>query len=259
MGSRLPDLVARYEDRIFLIPRGDLMYLTVFLDDEYERSACDLLRSWLRPGDRVVDVGANHGWFSLLMTAAVGPGGVVVASEPMPQMLEALRRNLDLNTALDVRVLPIALGAQAGELELHLFAGLPHGHASVSTLGRSDYVTTIVPVERIDTALHDLAPVFIKLDVEGAEFDVLRGADVLLTGPRPPSWLIEVNYETSHAMGYSPADLHSYLIAAHDYTLYRVVDGGLMLEKHLRDAPHGSSWLFVSAHDRGRLASVRVV
>ena len=235
------------------------MYVAVFLDDEYERSACDLLRAWLRPGDKVVDVGANHGWFSLLMAAIVGPQGVVVACEPMPQMLDALRHNLTLNAALDVRVLPIALGAEPGESTLHLFAGLPHGHVSVSTLGRSDYATTVVPVERIDTAVLDLQPVLIKVDVEGAELEVLRGADALLRGRRPPSWLIEVNYETSSAMGYAPIELYDYVVAAHDYSLYRVVDGGLLVERDPEDAPQGSTWLFVSTHDQERLGGARVI
>jgi FkbM family methyltransferase len=259
LASRLPSMLATYEDRAFLISAGDTMYSTVFFDDEYDRMCCDLLRVWLRPGDCVVDVGANHGWFSLLMAAVVGPAGVVIASEPMPEMLRALRANLSINSRLRVRVMPLAFGAEAGELELHMFAGLPHGHASVSTLGRTDYVATSAPVQLFDAALADEEPRFVKLDVEGAELDVLRGASSALAGPRPPSWLIEVNYETSLAMGYRPADLHRYLTALHDYELYRVVSGGLIAERRPEDAPQGCSWLFVSRVDRDRLARVSII
>jgi len=259
LGRRLPGLLAQYEERSFLVPPGDTMYSAVFLDGEYEASCCDLLRAWLRPGDCVVDIGANHGWFSLLMAAVVGPAGVVVASEPMPEMLRALRHNLELNGELDVRLLPVAFGAETGEVELHMFAGLPHGHTSVSSLGRSDYVVTTAPVQRFDDALAGEQPLFVKLDVEGAELDVLRGAEAVLAGPRPPSWLIEVNYETSRAMGYRPQDLHSHLVALHDYELYRVVEGGLAAERRPENAPQGSSWLFVSTPDRERLRHVRIV
>ena len=259
VGRRLPALLASYEDRVFAIPARDTMYSAVFLDDEYEAICCDLMRAWLRPGDCAVDVGANHGWFSLLMAAAVGPDGVVVASEPMPAMLLALRRNLDLNPAIEVRVLPTAMGARAGELELHQFAGLPHGHASVSTLGRSDYVTVVAAMQRLDVALNGLQPRFVKLDVEGAELDVLRGSQAFLDGPHPPSWLIEVNYETSRAMGYAPGELHRHLTAIHDYDVYRVVRGGLMAERSIGAAPQGSAWLFVSAADRERLGRVRIL
>ena len=94
LARRLPALLAHYDDRVFQMMPGDAMYASVFLDDEYEAVCCDLMRRWLRPGDCVVDIGANHGWFSLLMSAAVGTDGVVVACEPMPEMLQALRRNL---------------------------------------------------------------------------------------------------------------------------------------------------------------------
>jgi len=236
------------------------MYASVFFDGAYEPASSTFVRAWLRKGDCVIDIGANHGWYSLLMAAAVGDEGTVIACEPMPSMVYAWRRNFARNPHLRADLAITALGGQPGVTKLHQFVGLPHGHASVTTLGRSDYESTQVTVERLDDLLrHRPRPHFIKLDVEGSELAVLKGATRLLAGPRAPSWLVEVNYETSRAMGYSPLDLYAYLSGAHAYEVYRVVDGGLVPELCVRDAPHGTSWLFVSKHDRERVRAISIL
>lgn len=252
--SRLPHLVAHYPNHDFLIPSGDTMYSAVFLRGEYEPGCSNLLRRWLRRGDCAIDIGANHGWYSLLMAAAVGSEGAVVAIEPMPSMASAWRRNFALNPHLTADLREIALGDRTGTVEIHQFDGLPHGHASVATLGREDFQATQTPIDRLDAVLgRDVSPDFIKLDVEGSELAVLKGSEQLITGSRPPSWLIEVNHNTSHAMGYTPLSVCELLMEAHTYDLFRVTDSKVVPERRPVDAPHGSSWLFVSQHDRERL------
>lgn len=255
--TRLPDLAAHYDDRVFLIPQNDPMYAAVFFDGAYEPHCSDFLRAWLRRGDHAIDIGANHGWYSLLMASAVGATGTVLACEPMPDMVSAWRRNLARNQHLDATLATTALGELPGVLELHHFAGLPHGHTSISDLGRSDFVRVCVEVRRLDDVLVDhAAPTFVKLDVEGSELAVLKGASGILGGPRPPTWLVEVNYTTAGALGYSPADLYSFVTQFHNYAVYRISENGLLPEPRVEDAPHASSWVFVSEHDRDRLTAL---
>ncbi|HEY7003498.1 MAG TPA: FkbM family methyltransferase [Gaiellaceae bacterium] len=210
------------------------------------------MRALLRPGDFVVDVGANLGWFTLLMAAAVEPGGEVWAVEPMPPILPALRRNLALNESLDVRPFEVALGAGTGVAEIHVFSGLPHGHASTSTLDRSDYTAHEVELTTLDLLLDGRVPAFVKLDVEGSELAVLRGSAATCAAECPPIWMIEVNYETSAAFGFRPADLLAFL---GDAIVFRIGESGLVRELDPEAAPNGVNWIVVpSCHeDRFRL------
>lgn len=72
----------------------------------------------LKPGDVFVDVGANIGYFSLLASKLVGPGGRVVAIEASPEVFDLLRRNLELNKAHNVRAVNVAISDREGSLQL---------------------------------------------------------------------------------------------------------------------------------------------
>ena len=254
--SKLPDLVAQYEEHSFFIPERDPMYASVFFDGAYERDCSRFLKHWLHAGDHAVDVGANHGWYSLLMASAVGERGSVLACEPMPDMVAAWKSNIARNPHLRATLVAKAVGESARVLRLHEFTGLPHGHTSASDLGRSDFTETQVAMTRLDDLVAGRPdPTFVKLDVEGSELAVLKGASDLLGGPRPPSWLVEVNYTTSGALGYSPANLYEHVVRFHPYEVYRIMPEGLAVESTLARAPHASSWLFVSQHDSDRVAS----
>jgi hypothetical protein len=90
---------------------------------------------------------------------------------------------------------------------------------------------------------------FVKVDVEGAEMAVLRGAEQLLRRPSPPIWLIEMNISTSQNFGYSPCDLLRYLESFGDYRFARVVAGWgeTLIMKSVADYFHGDNVLCVPA------------
>jgi FkbM family methyltransferase len=252
--ERVPELVARYPDgRVFHAPAGDRMYAQVYILGEYEPEVSDAMRRLLRPGDLAVDVGANHGWYSVLMGAAVGPSGRVWAVEPLPPLLAELRRNVDLNDSLPIEVKEIALGAEDGELEVHLFEGLPHGHASASTLGRDDYESFKAPMKTLDGIAGDERPALIKIDVEGGEREVLRGAQQVLGRDDAPILMLEVNHETSAAFGYEPHELIDLLPDGPGYSVLRAEHGGLEPDPDPRSAPHGAMWVCVPAARRDRV------
>jgi len=248
IGGRLPALIASYEDgRRFRVPARDALYAQVFIDGAYEPAETAVAMELLSPGDFAIDVGANVGWFSLAMASSVGAKGQVWAIEPVPPLLRQLHSNLELNPTLPVDVLPFALGRADGQATLHLFAGLVNAHASMSRLGRDDYVEFSAEVKALDGLLGQTScrPVLIKLDVEGAEFAVIEGAS-LAVSDSPAIWMIEVNFQTSAAFGYHPADLLQPLRAAGVYAFYRVVEGGrLQAESDPGGAPHGTTWLCV--------------
>lgn len=247
-------MVATFPDgRRFAVDAGDLMYEQVYRLGEYEPVVTRTMRALLREGDTTIDVGANHGWYSLVMAHAVGRRGTVHAIEPLPVMTEALLANFDRNPSLEVHLHPVAVGAQDGELELHVFPDLPHGHASAATLGRRSYDIHRAPLRRLDSLLKGVRPDLIKVDVEGFEPEVLAGAQGLIVTGGEPMWLIEVNYETAAGFDRHPAAALDVLDKS-AYALYRVEEEGLVPDELPGEAPHGATWLCVPAAHSDRAA-----
>jgi hypothetical protein len=113
----------------------------------------------------------------------------------------------------------------------------------VSTLDRTDYSTHEVERRTLDEILAGRVPAFVKVDVEGSELAVLRGSTATLAAECPPIWMIEVNYETSAALGFRPLDLLAVLRDAAQ--VFRITEAGLVPEEQPEAAPNGSNWVVV--------------
>jgi FkbM family methyltransferase len=248
-------MVAAFADgRRFGMEACDVSYEQVYRLGEYEPAVTRVVRRVLRAGDVAVDVGANLGWYSLVMAQETGPEGHVHAIEPVPAVAAALRANLALNPQLDVELHQVAVGETSGNLELHQFEDLPHGHTSAATFGRERYETLVVPLVRLDELITE-QPTLVKVDVEGYEPEVLAGAAGLLADGRGPMWLIEVNDETAGAFGRRPSAALEPL-AAHGYAVFRVQEDGIVLDDDVDHAVHGTTWLCVPEAHMGRVVTL---
>jgi FkbM family methyltransferase len=157
------------------VARGNPQRL-LYLEGERFMPEREVVRRLLRPGLRAVDVGANIGYYLLLIESAVGPGGAVACFEPEPENLRELRRNVAANRLENVRVFAAAVGSADGQVAMRV--GI---NAAVAGETGGDFT---VPLLRLDSALD--GPVdFIKIDVEGYEGHVLAGARRLLREHRP--------------------------------------------------------------------------
>ena len=125
------------------------------------------------PGDVVYDVGAHIGFFSV---CAARLGAVVYAFEPVPENAARLRDNVALN-GLEIHVVEAAAWAESGSV------GLVPGDSDFEARATSGNGTPSVSLDAF--AAGEPAPALIKLDVEGAEAEVLRGARRLLAEARP--------------------------------------------------------------------------
>ena len=172
----------------------------------FESAELDLLRDYLRPGDAALDVGANLGHFTATMARAVEPGGQVHAFEPLAANRERLARTLELNGLANVRVEAAAAGATAGEVELTDYG---QGYGSWATTRPREIdprggagepaVTRAVPQVTLDAyaAAHGLERIAaLKVDVEGAELEVLSGARGLLDDAAVDLLVVEVSDNT---------------------------------------------------------------
>lgn len=125
----------------------------------------------LRPGDIAIDVGTNHGITGVLFARWVGLTGRVIGFDGLPSNVEAARINANLNGASNFEVRHAALGSAPGQVR---FVKQPNG--AVWTEGQGDVETIEVPLVRLDDELQGGRADFLKIDVEGYEAEVLRGA-----------------------------------------------------------------------------------
>jgi FkbM family methyltransferase len=185
------------------------------IEGEFESGELNFVQQFLRPGMVVLDIGANHGLYTLLASKRVGPAGKVIAFEPSQRERKALRIHLTLNRCHNAIIRDLALGNESGERELYVVEERAAGCNSLRPPA-VDAKTTLasVQVARLDDVLlgEKINRVdFIKLDVEGAELDVLKGALGLLRSVPRPVILVEVYDIRTAPWGYKAREIVEFL------------------------------------------------
>ena len=166
-----------------------------FAYGSWEPEVVRSIQDHVHSGTRVLDIGAQSGFYSLLLSRLVGPEGTVFAFEPLPANFRILEENLRLNSIQNVMIRREAVSDFSGNIsfdfpreEVSLIAG---------PLLPSDNLGTFqVPAISLDEFVRQTGgPIhFIKMDVEGAETAVLRGAVQTLKAFHP-SMVVELHYD----------------------------------------------------------------
>jgi len=184
-----------------------------FLGDSYEPEVCAWLKSRIKPGDVVLDVGAQIGLYAMFFARWVGAQGHVYAFDPSPEAVRLMNRHFAKNH-LDGRITVIgsAVGATNGSASL-LAAGADAKNALVPpVVGEIMQETIQVPVTRLDSYClsHQLRPAVIKIDTEGWELPILRGAGELLKD-ESIIWVVEMHPYAWTDAGYTRTDFEALL------------------------------------------------
>ena len=244
-----------------VLPR-DAGWDVIYFRGTYETGTTKVFETLIRDLDRVFDIGANMGWYSIL-SARLAKHGEVHAFEPVPFIFEKFRKNAELNSIQTIKSNNIALGKEkSGSIAIHTFDGLYHGHSSMSTLNRNDYSTVHVPMTTLDSYCeeHGIARIdFIKMDTEGAEMEVMAGAKHMMSGSFPPIWLIELNEETAAAFGYVPHELIDTLLKYHPYEIF-VIEGAWGKVRKMcdsKDYHHGDNLLCIPQYRSDALENIK--
>jgi FkbM family methyltransferase len=173
-----------------VVPGGDERLLMAMVEGGgvLERGTTAVLTALLRPGDTMIDVGAHIGTMTLPAARAVGPGGRVIAVEPGPAALAALRRSLHVNSLAERVVLHgCAAGAADGEAVLHLAPvlgenSLVRGEAGDAAGEGAGVTVAVRPLDALVPAAAGRGPVrLVKIDAEGFELEVWKGMRRLLS------------------------------------------------------------------------------
>ncbi|TAN34326.1 FkbM family methyltransferase [bacterium] len=205
--------------------------------DAYETQELNFMEEVLRPGDVVIDVGANIGLFTLVAARAVGPSGSVHAFEPVPGNCERLEENVQLNGFTNVRLNKSAVRDRAGTVALAIDAEM----ARTSGASTSSFFTVTQladPVREVtaqaetidDYSTREVANRsirLVKIDVEGSEPAVLAGMSDVLKSHRVDVLMLEVSLYGLARSGSRILDVVEPLRTA-GYDLYRLGVGGLL-------------------------------
>lgn len=182
----VPALAAAGKDYEREVPAGfrfagngrDLLGLMVNLFGVWEPNLSALIQHRLGPGDTFIDVGANSGWFTTMGATCVGPSGHVVAVEASPLIAGTLRQNLARNGIENVRVLVAAVASEPGFADVMLGPAEHTGLTRVQKASEASRTGTQVPADTLTRLLRDdeiASARLVKIDVEGAEYDVVAG------------------------------------------------------------------------------------
>jgi FkbM family methyltransferase len=203
--------------------RGIGKFMFVFREN-YEPELT-YLGQLLSPGKTFVDVGAAFGIYALVASKLVGKSGRVIALEPTSQSLVVLRRNIALNGLSNVLVLPLAASLTNGKARL--YHGSEPGSNSLGKDASTGGVCEEIYTECLDRLVRQAGVEhvdLIKMDVEGAEELVLRGAKRVVTSMHP-AIIFEVYPVAAARLGLSASGAWE-LLAAWGYEFFVVGRGG---------------------------------
>lgn len=203
----------------------------------YEPDIARLMCDSIDEGDVVVDVGANAGFFTVLMGMLAGPRGRVLSFEPGVNNLDRLRNNIALNALTNVELVEKPASDAPGPVSFFLNSDDTGGNAlwdpaafegndksAASTQVQTLQATTIdAEFERLSLP----APKFIKIDTEGAELKVLAGCKGLLKGRKVPLVVTEYHPFGLEKMGSSPQELRGFMESFGYSTFVLYYDGSM--------------------------------
>lgn len=176
----------------------------------HEKNSTAEVKKIITPGMQILEVGANIGYYALLETRLAGPTGHLYAMEPSPYNFDLLTENLKLNGLKNYDLYKLAAGAEAGKAPFLL-----SGRSNLSTFVEREDLTgeeVEVNVVRLDDMFKDKKVDFIRMDVEGYEGEILKGAENILSSNRKPKYFfIEVHSELLHKKNSSARDIVEFL------------------------------------------------
>lgn len=227
-----------------------------------------LMETVVGHGDIAIDIGANIGWYTTLFSKLVGGSGRVVAVEAMPSTFAMLKDNVAINNCTDnVQLLNAMCSDSLGAGVIFKFASLHPGLASARPYANESSTKEAVKKETLDNiidTMHLSHINILKIDVEGAEFEVIKGSTEALRNGSIQALMIEANNERSQAFGYEFSECLDYIVDLCPYfQLFRIAkkEFGLVSMESTKDYLNGDNLLLISPDSREwqRLHSAGIV
>jgi FkbM family methyltransferase len=224
----------------------------------YEPREYKLVCRLIKPGMTCIDVGANQGFYTVLLCRLSGPSGRVVAFEPIPHLRNRLRRNLQINSCSNGVIEPFAVSEGSGVSPFYIslqgkesYSGL----RSATIEGKQDIISVALVTLDAYAAEHELVTIdFLKLDAEGAELEILRGAEHVLTQTRPVI-MCEIADVRTRGYGYPARHILHHLLDR-SYVWFTPGDKGTLSPATLKQS-YAPEWENLVAVPREKLPSMQ--
>ena len=216
------DYAEVFGNKLLLCKKG--LSLAISHYGTYEKSEAKVMEEKIKGGNIVVDVGANIGLHTLNMARIVGNTGQVFAFEPDPSNFKILGKNVKVNNYKNIILEQKAVGDKHGRATLYhadnpgMHRIFPQTKARRGLSGQVQVELTSLDKYFIDSNLVDKIN-FIKIDVEGLEFSVLKGMENILKNNKKIKILFEFMPKNIMEAGFMPIELLNYL-TLHDFKLY---------------------------------------
>ena len=195
----------------------------------YEVEELEIIRQWCPPGAVFCDIGANIGNHALYALTFLNPAKVVLF-EPNPEVIRILLTNLGLNGVLDrCDISNLGIGLSDVPAENRAISA-PRRNLGGGRIVESDQAEGGIPLRRGDDILHDLAPSFLKIDVEGMEMAVLAGLADTIARHRPTIF-VEVD-QVNRAAFLDWVTAQDYAVKAR-YRRYRANENFLIVPRRI--------------------------
>tara|TARA_B100000767_G_C19711537_1_gene513029 strand:- start:461 stop:1384 length:924 start_codon:yes stop_codon:yes gene_type:complete len=208
-----PKNILYYENGIGfnISTKKNSMSKSLVLQEHSETNETKFLKKIIDTGQVVIDIGANMGWYSIHFSKWVGGSGKIFAFEPVPEIHEELRSNIKLNFCQNIKVFNCALGNKNESILFNVsnFEGgsgassenLKFGKEIKVTKRKLDDVMSEQNINNID---------FLKIDIEGGELNMLKGAEKIIEKYKPKIFLEIVDIHCDR-FGYLPEDVFNFL------------------------------------------------
>lgn len=257
---RVP-LVTRYEGG-WLLAYPDEMGYGMFFKRPFENGERRLFTRILAAGSvrTFLDVGANQGIYSLIAARHM-PGGRVIAFEPVEDEAAKLERNIRLNRYRNVTVERMAVGATEGEVAMFVALSGMGAYSSLRPPGKdvsAETMTVQVKAITLDTYVVEkrLSSLdLVKVDVEGGERDVLRGAEQVIRSHQP-IFMIEVEDRRTMQWGYAAREIIDFL-SDRGYRWCDIGSRGELYEHKMRERYSWENLIAIPERALGAFGSLR--
>lgn len=164
--------------------------LDLILDGIREKIATREFKKKLKPGMFIADIGANIGYYALMEAKAIGNKGKVYAIEPSPDNVELLKKNIKENGYRNIEVIQSAIGSENKPGKLFLSSA-----RNVCSIHNPTKRSVDVKIRTLDSILNNKRVDFVRMDVEGYEYEIIKGMEKILSRKNKPGLFIEVHEE----------------------------------------------------------------
>lgn len=185
----------------------------VYLYDIYEKNTIRHLRYLTKPGSVCVDCGANSGFYTLTLASIAGTMGQVHSFEPLSINFNRLSENVRLNSFKNIHLNQVGLSNRKDSLDI-FFGGNNLGTASMYTTNKAQKETIHLRTLDDYCAEQGISTIdLLKIDIEGAEFECLKGAVNIIESSPDMILVMEIMEDNCQRAGYSAKELYDYVIS----------------------------------------------